>query len=87
MYNCDTYERHIQAISSDPRQYGRQFKISKTSLAIKTDEDEPVFDANNYLNTRAYTICAGANWSLLSASGQCCDVYVLHNNFNGIKDV
>ena len=87
MYNHDTYARHIQSISSDPRRYRRQFKRSNTSSAIKTDEAEPGFDAKNDLNTRSNTICAGKNWRLLSASGQCCDVYSFHGNFKGIKDV
>ena len=68
MYNCDTYSRHIQAISSGPRQYGRQVKISKTSSEINTDEADTGFDANNNLGTRSDTICAGAKWRLLSTS-------------------
>ena len=87
MYNRDTDARHIQAINSSPRLYGRQVKISKTSSAIKTDEGEPGFDANNDLDTRSDTICAGANWKLLCASDQCCDVYGSQENFQGIKDV
>ena len=81
MYNRDTDTRHIQAISSGPRRYGRQVKRSKTSSAIKTD------DAKNEINTRADTICVGANWILLSASGQYCDIYGSHDNFKGIEDV
>ena len=87
MYNCDTDTRHIQAISSGPRRYGRKFKRSKTSSEIKTNETENGFDAKNKLNTRADTICAGANWRLLSASHQCYDVYGFHDNFKGIEDV
>ena len=87
MYNCDTDARHIQAISSIPRRYGRQVKISKTSSEIKTDEADPVFYAKDELNTRAETIGAGSNWILLSASGQCCDVYGFHDNFKGIGEV
>ena len=81
MYNRDTDTRHIQAISSGPRRYGRQVKRSKTSSAIKTD------DAKNEINTRADTICVGANWILLSASGQYCDIYGSHDKFKGIEDV
>ena len=87
MYNRDTGARHIHAISSGPRRYGRQVKIYKTSSAIKTDEAEPVFEANNEPNTRSDTICAGANWRLLSASVQCCGVYGFHEKFKGIEDV
>ena len=87
MYNRDTNARHIQAISSGPRRYGRQVKRSKTSSEIKTDEAEPGFDANNEIDTRSETICAAANWRLLSASGQCCDVYGFHDNFKGTTDV
>ena len=87
MYNCDTDARHIQAISSGPRRYGRQVKRSKTLSEINTNEAEPGFDANNEIYTRADTIRAGANWRLLSASGQCCDVYGFHANFKGIEDV
>ena len=87
MYNSDTDARHIHAIISGTRQYGRQVKISMTSSEIKTDEAEPGFDAKNELDNRADTICADANWILLSASGQCCDVYGFHENFKGIKDV
>ena len=61
MYNRDTDARHIQSISSGPRRYGRQVKIYKTSSAIKTDDAEPGFEAKNELNTRAGTICVGAN--------------------------
>ena len=43
--------------------------------------------AKNELDTRADTICAGANWKLLSASGECCDVYGFHDDFHSIKDV
>ena len=87
MYNCDTDTRHIKAISSGPRRYGRKFKRSKTSSEINNNEAEPGFDANNELDPRADTICAGANWRLLSASGQWSDVYSFHDNFKGIKDV
>ena len=87
MYNCDTDARHIHAISSIPRRYGRQVKISKTLSEIKTDEADPVFYAKDELNTRAETIGAGSNWILLSASGQCCDVNVLHNKFKGTKEM
>ena len=68
MCNCDTYSRHIQAIIYLPRHYGRQVKISKTSSAIKTYEDETGFDAKNELDNRSDTICAGAKWRLLSTS-------------------
>ena len=85
MYNRDTDSRHIQSIISVPRRYGRQVKRSKTSSSINTDEAEPGFDANNELNTRANTICAGTNWRILSASGQCCDVYGFHKKINGIE--
>ena len=70
MYSSDTDSRHIHAIGSGPRRYGWQVKISKTSSAIKTYEDETGFDAKNELDNRSDTICAGANWRLLSASGQ-----------------
>ena len=53
MSNSDTYARHIQAISSGPRKYSRQVKISKTLLEIKTDDVEPVFDDNNDIDTRS----------------------------------
>ena len=86
MYNRDTDARHIKAIISGPRRYGRKVKISKNSSEINTDEAETVFDANNELDTRADTICTGANWRLLSASGQCYDVYGFHDNFKGIED-
>ena len=78
MYNRDTGTRHIQAIISVPRRYGWQVNRSKTSSVIKTYEAEPGFDAKNEIDTRANTICAGANWILLSASGQCFDVYDFH---------
>ena len=87
IYNCYTYVRHIQSISSGPRQYRRQVKRSKTSSSIKTDKSEPGFDANNDLDNRADTICAGANWILLSTLGQCFDVYGFHYKFKGIKYV
>ena len=87
IYNHVTYARHIQPISSCPRRYGKQVKRSNNSSAIKTDEDETVFDANNELDTRDYTICAFAKWILKSASGQCCDVYGFHDNFKGIEDL
>ena len=75
MYNCYTDARHIQAIRFVLRLYGRQVKIYKTMSEIKTDEAEPEFDANNDIDTREDTICAGANWRLLITLGQCCDVY------------
>ena len=87
MYNRDTDEIHIHVISYGPRRYGREIKRSNTLSAIKTDEADTGFDAKNELDTRADTICAGASWRLLSASGQCCDVYGFHNNFKGIEDV
>ena len=87
MYNRDTGARHIHAISSGPRRYGRQIKRYKTSSEIKTNEAELVFDAKNELDIRSDTICEGTNWRLLSASGQCCDVYDFHDNFKGIEDV
>ena len=87
MYNCDTDARHIHAIIYTPRQYGSQVKRSKTSSAIKNDETEPGFDANNEINTRSNTVCAYKNWRLLSASGYCCDVYGFKDNFKGIDDV
>ena len=65
----------------------RQVKRSKTSSAIKNNEAETGFDANNELNPRADTICAGANWRLLSASGHCCDVYDFNENFKGIDNM
>ena len=87
MCNRGTDVRHIQAISFGPSQYGRQFEISKTLSKISTDEAKPGFDANNELDNRDDTIYAGANWRLLITSGQLCDVYGLHNNFKGVKDV
>ena len=87
MYKCDTDARYIQAISSGPSRYGRQVKRSKISSAIKTDDDEPVFDSNNELDTRADIMCVVIKWRLLSASGQWCDVYGFHDNFKGIEDV
>ena len=61
MYNFDKYARLIHTISSSPRRYGRKVKISKTSSSINTYEADPGFDANNDIDTRADTICAGAN--------------------------
>ena len=87
MYNSNTDARQIQATSSGPVRYGRQVKRSKTLSAINTDEADPGFDAKNELHTRADTICAGANWILLSTSGQCFDVYGFHYKFKGIKYV
>ena len=45
------------------------------------------FDAKNKLDTRANTIFVGVNWRLLSASGQCRDVYGFHDDFKGVEDV
>ena len=87
MHNCHTYARHIQTIISVPRRYGWQVKRSNISSEINTDKADPGFYAKNDIDTRSDTICAGANWRLLSASGQCCDVYSFHGNFKGIKDV
>ena len=87
MYNLDTDERHVQAVSSGPRRYVCQVKISTTLSAINTDKAEPGFDANNYINTRSDTICASTKWRLLSDSGQCCDVYGFHNKFKFTEDV
>ena len=64
-----------------------QFKRFNTSSSINTDEAKPGFDTKNELETRTNTICADANWRLLSASGQCCDVNVLHNKFKGTKEM
>ena len=75
MYIGNTDARQIHAISSGPRHYGQQVKRYKTLSKIKTDEAEPGFDANNELNIMANNICAGEKFILLSASGQCCDVY------------
>ena len=69
MYNRNIDAIHIHSISSGPRQYGQQVKISHTSSAIKTDEADPGFDAKNEFDTRADTICAGKNWIILSAPG------------------
>ena len=71
MYKCDTDARQIQAISSKPRQYGRQVKRYKTLSEINTDEADPGFDSKNQIDARAKTTCAVANWKLLSNSGQC----------------
>ena len=87
MYNRDTDSRHIHAICSVQRQYGRQVKRSKTLSAIKTDKAEPALYAKNEIDTRSDTICAGANWRILSDSGQCFDVYGFHDNFKSIKDI
>ena len=87
IYNRDTDSRHIQDIGSGPRQYGQKIKTSKTSSAINNDEAEPGFDAKNELDTSADTICTGANWRLLSASFQWCDINGFHKLFKGIKDV
>ena len=87
MYNRDTDAIHIQAISSGPRIYGRQVNIYKTSSETKTDEDDPGFDSNNEIDNRAGTICAGENSRILSASGQCCDLYGFQDNFKGINDM
>ena len=75
MYNCYTYARHTQAISSGPSQYGRQVKRYKTASVINTGEAEPVFDAKNELDTNPDNIYTGAKWRLLSTSGHFCDVY------------
>ena len=69
MYNNDSDAIHIHAISSRPRKYGRQVNISKTLSEIKADKYDTRFDAKNEINTKADTICADANWRLLSASG------------------
>ena len=61
MYSCDKDARKIKAIRSGPRRYGRQVKRSNTSSVIKTDDEEPGFDAKNEINTRAKTIYAGDN--------------------------
>lgn len=45
------------------------------------------FQSRNELDTRADTICAGANWRLISTTGQCCDVMGFHDEFAPIKDV
>ena len=87
MYNRDTDAIHIQAISSGPRIYGRQVNIYKTSSETKTDEDDPGFVAKNEIDTKDNTICSGTNWRILSASGQCYDVYGFHDNFKGVEDV
>ena len=55
--------------------------------SINSDESEPGIDAKNDIDARADTICLGANWRLSSASGQCCDVYGLHDDFKGTKDI
>ena len=60
------------------------YKRSKNLSTINNDESEPEFDENKELDTRADTTCAGANWILLSASGRCCDVYGLCDDFKGI---
>ena len=87
MCNCDTDVRHIWSVSYGPRRCGQQVKRYKTLSEIKTNEAELVFDAKNELDIRSDNICEGTNWRLLSASGQCCDVYDFHDNFKGIEDV
>ena len=64
---------------------GRSAKRAKTS--VKTGEQVPGTRARNELDTRADTICVGANWRLLSTTGQCCNVHGFHSDFNAIQDV
>ena len=54
--------------------------------AIKNNEADPRFNVNNKIDIRANTICAGANWRLLSNSGQCCDLYGFQRNFKNVED-
>ena len=87
MYNRDKYAGHVQTIRSGPRRHGRKVKRYNTLSEINTGEYDCVFDANNEFNTRSDTICVGANWRLLSASGHCWDVYGFHDDFKGTLDV
>ena len=80
--------RQIEACTSGPRrETTRVVKRARQIMNSKRNEHTLHHTAKNELDTRADTICAGANWRLLNTTGQCCDVSGFHDDFEPIKDV
>ena len=70
-------------ISSGPRKTHRDIKRS----CVASPRDPDSTPAQNELDTRADTICAGKNFIKLFNTGQVCNVKGFHDDFESIKDL
>ena len=76
------------AIETGPRhEIGRDVKRSRTTVQPQKSDHTDGATAVNELDTRADTICCGANWRILEPTGLCCDVRGFHESFDAIKDI
>ena len=83
---CTLHMRVVARLTTGPRKpVEREIKRAR-SEARKSDHIVHRL-ARNELDTRADTICAGANFRLLSTTGQCCEVKGFHDDFAPIQDV
>jgi hypothetical protein len=73
----------VQQITSGPR------KVAQVAKRQKLDENEaePGHVARNELDTRADTICAGANFMCIHPTGMTCSVQGFHQSFAPIPEI
>jgi hypothetical protein len=74
----------VKQITSGPRTVARVTKKRKTSSG---DEPTPGHIAQNELDTRADTICAGANFLCIHPTGMTCSVQGFHQSFAPIPEI
>jgi hypothetical protein len=72
----------VQQITSGPRTIAKLLQKKP-----KLDEPTPGFMAKNELDTRADTICAGANFCCLRPTGMTCSVQGFHQSFEPIPEI
>jgi hypothetical protein len=75
---------NVNQITSGPRVIA---KVARKRKAEELEEPIPGYEARNELDTRADTICAGANFLCIRPTGMMCSVKGFHQSFEPIHEI